>query len=306
MSPGAGPRRVQVVEVGPRDGFQREAVFVPTDLKVEVIDLLGRAGVGKIEATSFVHPEVIPQLRDAAEVLARVERRPGVRLTALVPNLRGLERALAAAVDAARLVVCVTETYNRRNVGMPVAASVAACRAMAATAAAAGLPLEVILGVAFGCPFEGEVAEDRVLDLARTFAAMGIREIGVADTVGLADPHKVRKLLERLRLELPGVALSIHLHDTRGLGLANAAAALDVGIDTLDASIGGLGGCPVAPDAAGNIATEDLVHLCHERGFETGIDLGLLRQASRRIESFLGRSLTTRLTANPNPSAARR
>ncbi len=295
----ATPPRVRVVEVGPRDGFQMESAFIPTDLKVEVIDLITASGVGKVEATSFVSPKVIPQMRDADEVLARVRRPPGVELTALVPNLKGLERAMAAGADGARLVVCVTEAYNRRNVGMSVAGSVAVCREMLALAEPAGLPLEVVLGVAFGCPLEGAVPEDRVLRLAHTFAEMGIRELAVADSVGLAHPRQVARTMGRLRRRLAGLELSLHLHDTRGLGLANAHAALEEGIDAFDASIGGLGGCPFAPGASGNIATEDLVNLCHEAGFDTGIDIDGLRRASRKVSVFLGRPLPGRVLYAP-------
>ncbi len=292
-------RRIHLIEVGPRDGFQMETAFIPTELKVEVLDLVAQAGVSKIEATSFVHPKVIPQMRDAAEVLARVHRRPGVSYTVLVPNLKGLERALEAGVDGVRLVICVTEAYNQRNVGMSVAESVAACREMLHLAAPAECPIEVILGVAFGCPLAGAVPEDRVVELALDLARIGVRELSVADSVGLAHPRQVARLTSRLRRELEGVALSLHLHDTRGLGLANAAAALDEGIDTFDASIGGLGGCPVVPGGAGNVATEDLVNLCEEMGFETGVDIAKLRRASRKVAKFLGRDLPGRLLYAP-------
>lgn len=291
--------RVRIVEVGPRDGFQMEAAFIPTELKVEIVDLITAAGVSKVEVTSFVSPKVIPQMRDAAEVLRRIRRPPGVRFTALVPNLKGLERAIVAGADGARLVVCATEAYNRRNVGMSVAESVAACREMAEIVAATDFELEVVLGVAFGCPLDGAVPEERVVRLAATFAEIGIRELGVADSVGLAHPRQVARMMGRLRREIAGVALSLHLHDTRGLGLANAYAALEAGIDAFDASIGGLGGCPVVAGATGNIATEDLVNLCEEGGFETGVDLHGLRRASRRIAGFLGRELPSRVLSTP-------
>lgn len=293
-------QKVQVVEVGPRDGFQMESTWIPTELKVEVIDLITAAGVSKVEATSFVHPRVIPQLRDADQVLARVNRRPATRLTALVPNLKGLKRALAAAVDGARLVVCVTEAYNQRNVGMSVARSLEVCRPMMELAERSDLSLEVVLGVAFGCPLEGPVAPDRVVDLAHRFVAMGARELTVADSVGLAHPRQVYDLLRRLRRELPETELSLHLHDTRGLGLANVVAALEAGVLAFDASIGGLGGCPVVAGAKGNIATEDLVNLCHEMGYETGVDLEGLRRASRKMAEFLHRELPSRLLHAPS------
>ncbi len=290
---------VEIVEVGPRDGFQMEPTFLPTELKVEVIDLIAAAGVRKVEATAFVSPKAIPQLRDAADVLARIGRPPGVHVTALVPNLKGLERAMAAGADAARLVICATEAYNRRNVGMSVEASFSALEDMLAHATAVDFPLEAVLGVAFGCPLAGPVPEDRVARLALRFAELGIRELAIADSVGLAHPRHIRRLMRRLRRELGEVELSLHLHDTRGLGLANVLAALDEGIDTFDASIGGLGGCPVVPGGTGNIATEDLVNLCEEMGLSTGIDIAKLRRASRQVAEFLGRELPGRLLAVP-------
>ena len=214
------PPRVHVVEVGPRDGFQMETAFLPTELKVELIDLLSRSGLHKIEATSFVHPKVIPQMRDAAEVLARIERRPGVLYTVLVPNLKGLRRAREAGADVARLVVCATDTYNLRNVGLSVDASLEVCREMHAEAGE--VAIEAVIGAAFGCPLEGHVPEERVVELAHRFVTLGIRELGIADSSGLAHPRQVACLMGRLKRELPGVELSLHLHDTRGLGLANA------------------------------------------------------------------------------------
>lgn len=290
------PRRVTVVEVGPRDGFQMEKTFLPTDLKVEVIDLLARAGIRKIEATSFVNPKVIPQMADAAEVIARVARVPGVAYSVLVPNVKGAERAVEAKADAIRLVVCATETYNRRNVGLSVAESMATIPPI--IAAAGGLPVEVVFGLSFGCPFEGAVPEDRVVDLAREAAAMGVREISLADSIGIANPAQVRRMVDRVRGELPpDVNLSLHIHDTRGLGLANALAALLAGIDTFDSGLGGLGGCPIFPGATGNIATEDLVNMCEEMGIETGIDLRPVREASRKVQQFLSCTLPSRVLA---------
>lgn len=283
------PERVKVVEVGPRDGFQMETQFIPTELKVELIDLISESGVSKVEATSFVHPKVIPQMRDAAEVMARIRRRPGVCYTVLVPNLKGLLRAIEAKADSARLVVCVTETYNLRNVGLSVDASLEVCREMLAEAGK--FPVEAIIAVAFGCPLEGPVPEERVCELAHRFVDLGVRELGIADSAGLAHPHQVARIMGRLKHQLPDVELSLHLHDTRGLGLANVLAALGEGIDTFDASLGGLGGCPVVTGATGNIATEDLVNLCEETGLPTGVDLDPIRQASRRMQDFLGRKL---------------
>lgn len=291
------PERVTVVEVGPRDGFQMERAFIPTEIKVEVIDRIAEAGVPKIEATSFVSPRVIPQMADADRVMASIQRRPGTSYSALVPNAKGMERAAASGLDSVRLVVCATETYNRRNVGLSIDRSMEVCRRMLDAADDSGLAVEAVLGVAFGCPFEGEVPEERVLDLARRFADLGIRELSVADSVGVAHPGQIRRLLGRLMEALPGISLSIHLHDTRGLGLANVLAALELGIDTFDSSIGGLGGCPITTVSSGNIATEDLVHMCHGMGIQTGVDLDVLREASRTVERFLGRTLPSHVLA---------
>lgn len=291
------PDRVTVVEVGPRDGFQMERAFIPTEVKVEVIDRIAEAGVPKIEATSFVSPRVIPQMADADRVMASITRSPRVTYSALVPNAKGLERAAAAGVDSVRLVVCATETYNQKNVGLSIDQSMEVCRRMLDAAGDGGPRVEAVIGVAFGCPFEGGVAEERVLDMARRFSDMEIRELSVADSVGVANPAQIGRLLGRLQETLPGVALSLHLHDTRGLGLANVLAALEVGIDTFDSSIGGLGGCPITTVSSGNIATEDLVHMCHEMGIETGVDLGVLREASRTVERLLGRTLPSHVLA---------
>ncbi len=293
----AFPERVKIVEVGPRDGFQMETAFIPTDLKVKVIDLVAEAGVSKVEATAFVSPEVIPQLRDSHEVMAGIRRRPGIRYTALVPNLKGMERALAAGVDGVRLVICATETYNQRNVGMSIAQSLEVCGQMLERAEPSGLPVEAVIAVAFGCPFEGEVSEDRVVTLARNFVDQGITELSIADSVGLANPVRIRRLLSRLQEEVPDIELSLHLHDTRGLGLANVLSALELGISAFDSSIGGLGGCPIMKGGTGNISTEDLVNMCHEMGLETGIDLDAIRRASREMERFLDRKLPSHVLA---------
>ncbi len=291
------PGKVRIVEVGPRDGFQMEGRFIPTELKVETIDRLAAAGLRDIEAVSFVHPRVIPQMADAAEVMARIVRRPQVRYLALVPNLKGAERALDAGADGLRLVVCVTETYNRNNVGLSVAESVELFGRIVRLAEPAGVPASAVLAVAFGCPFEGKVSEDRVLDLAAEFLDRGSAELGIADSAGLAHPLQVRRLLSRIQGAFPTVPKWLHLHDTRGFGIANAVAAMAEGIDTFDTSLGGLGGCPVMKGASGNVATEDLVYLCREMGIETGVDLGGVRDASRAIEAFLKRPLPSRVLA---------
>jgi hydroxymethylglutaryl-CoA lyase len=301
------PARVNIVDVGPRDGFQAEQTFIPTELKIRVIDALSAAGVRKIETTAFVHPKAVPQMADAREVLRGIERTAGVSYTVLVPNTRGAELALEQDIDGIRLVVCASETFNERNVRMSIEESIRDCEAIVKLASGGDVPVEVAIGVAFGCPFEGPTPEDRVAELARSFAEMGIRELSIADTVGMANPVQVARLMTRLQDELGGVELSLHIHNTRGLGFANVLAGLQAGIDTYDASVGGLGGCPVTPAATGNIPTEDLVNMCDEMNIETGIDIERVMKASRLVEAFLERPLPSHvLLAGTNRHAVER
>lgn len=295
------PKRVTIVEVGPRDGFQVEREFIPTELKIDVINAVARAGVRKIETSSFVSPKFVPQLADAADVFAKIDRQPGTRYTALVPNLKGAERALEAGADGVRLVMTSTETYNKKNVGMTIEQSLEVCGQILDRLRDEPMRVEAVVALAFGCPFEGPVSEDRVSELANRFADMGIRELSIADSIGLGNPRRVASTMARLLSELPEIAFSLHLHDTRGLGLANVMAALQVGIDTFDASIGGLGGCPVFPNGAGNIATEDLANLCEEMGIETGIDIEAIQKTSRRMQDFLDRKLPSRVLLAGTP-----
>jgi len=295
------PPRVTIVEVGPRDGFQIEPDFIPTEFKVEVVDAIARAGIRKIETSSFVSPRVVPQLADAAELFGAIERRPGTRYTALVPNLRGVERAIEAGADGVRLVVTTTETYNKKNVGMTVEQSLGVCRQIMERVENEPITVEAVIALAFGCPFEGPVSEDRVAELANKFVGMGIRELSIADSVGLGNPAQISKTMARLKSELDDIDLSLHLHDTRGLGLANAVAAMQVGIDTFDASIGGLGGCPVLSNGAGNIATEDLANLCAEMGIETGIDISAIQDISLKMQNYLGRQLPSKILMAGTP-----
>lgn len=286
------PTTATIVEVGPRDGFQMETTFIPTDLKVDVINRVARAGVRKVEATSFVNPKVIPQMADADEVMRRIERRPGVVYAALIPNARGARRAADAGADSLRLVVCCTETYNQRNVGMSVRQSMEQAREILGIAAAARVKSEVTLALSFGCPFEGTVPGDRVAALAGELAEIGFAEICIADSIGVANPVQMKRLMNRLRTEIGERAhLSLHLHDTRGLGLANVVSALECGIDTFDASLGGLGGCPIMVGGTGNIPTEGVVNLCEELGIATGIDIAAIQAAARLLQDFLGREL---------------
>jgi len=287
----ATPSRVTIVEVGPRDGFQMETTFIPTELKIAVIDRLAEAGISKIEATSFVSPKVIPQMEDAALVMQGLHRRPGVTYSVLVPNDKGARRAVEAQADAMRVVICASETYNRRNVGMSVSESLENCRKILDLARSNYIQAEAIVALAFGCPLEGDVPEDRVLALAGKLAEMGYSEISIADSIGLASPRRVLSMMRRLGRELPDIQFSMHIHNTRGLGLANVLAALEEGIHVFDSSLGGLGGCPVVPGGSGNIPTEDLVYMLDEMGIATGVDVEKVMVASQLIGSHLGRSL---------------
>jgi hydroxymethylglutaryl-CoA lyase len=245
---------------------------------------------------------VIPQMRDADEVMSRIRRRPGVRHGALVPNLKGAERALAAGADFLRLVLCTSETYNQKNVGMSIASSLQVLGEVVERADEAGVPVGAVLGVTFGCPFEGAISDQTVLALAREIAARGGSSLGLADSAGLANPLQVRRLVRLVRAALPDLPLWMHLHDTRGLGLANALAALEEGVVTFDTSFGGLGGCPIMRGASGNIATEDFVYLCHEMGVSTGVDLDLVREVSNVMVGFLGHGLPSRILAAGTPA----
>ncbi len=296
------PEAATIVEVGPRDGFQMEREFIPTDLKVKTIDAVIAAGIRKLEATSFVSPKVIPQMADAAEVMRRIARHPGVVCVALVPNLRGAENAIAAGADAVKLVICASETYNRRNVGLTVDQSVAMLQEMKSKAAS--VSVELVIAVSFGCPLEGPIDPEAVVRLAGRAVEIGIRHISIADSAGFAHPSAVSRMMRRLQWEFGGIEWSLHLHDTRGLGLCNVFAGLDEGVTMFDASIGGLGGCPVVAGATGNIATEDLVHLLDETGIRTGVDVEAIMNASREIQAFLGRPLPSHVLAAGTRAAA--
>lgn len=290
------PRRVRVIEVGPRDGFQMEERFIPTELKVEIVEALAASGLPEIEAVSFVHPKVIPQMRDAADVMEQVHRRPGVVYSALVPNLKGAERALEAGADALHVVICASETYNRKNVGLSVDESIAELGRIAELVAGA-VPVCATLAVTFGCPFEGQLPDHRLMELAIHLQEQGIDELGLADSAGLGYPVLVRRILRRVKEELPGLPLRMHLHDTRGLGLANAFVALEEGVEAFDTSLGGLGGCPIMRSASGNIPTEDFSNMCHELRIATGVTVAGVCAASRRMQEFLERTLPSRVLA---------
>jgi hydroxymethylglutaryl-CoA lyase len=287
------PRRARIREVGPRDGFQNEPETISTADKIRLIDMLSASGLERMEITSFVRPDVIPQLSDAAEVLAEVQRRDGVAFSVLIPNERGLERALEMRerFDEASVFLSASESHNRANVNRSIEESIAGLERTIATARDAGLRCEVVVSVSFGCPYEGEVPPERVFAIAERLAAAGCAEVGFGDTTGMANPRQVREFFAAARERLPGVELTAHFHNTRGQGLANVLAALEEGIESFESSFGELGGCPVPPGSTGNVSTEDAVSMMHEMGIETGIELPALIEASRAAQDVLGRSL---------------
>jgi hydroxymethylglutaryl-CoA lyase len=285
------PPRVTVCEVGPRDGFQIEPAWIPTELKVEVIDRLSAAGLPRIEATSFVRPDVVPQMRDAEAVMARIRRRPGTVYSALVPNDKGAVRAVDAGVGELHTVLSASESHNLANVNMTVAQSLERLRAVMAVAARAGVPVSAGVATAFGCPFEGEVPLGRLEAVARALVEMGARSISLADTTGRAHPRQVGETFAHLRPRFPEVHWGLHTHDTRAMAIPNVLAAMLEGVTTFDASIGGLGGCPFAPGASGNACTEDLVHCLLAMGVETGVDLDRLLETARRVRELVGHEL---------------
>lgn len=285
------PARVTICEVGTRDGFQIEPDFIATEQKVEVVDLLSEAGVPRIEVTSFVHPKAVPQLRDAEAVMARIRRRPGTRYAALVPNEKGAVRAVDAGVDAIHTVLSASESHNLANVNMTIAESIERLRAVLQVAAGAGVPVTCGISTSFGCPFEGEVPLARLESVVARLADAGARAFGLADTTGMANPRQVARVLEHLLPRFPEVEWSLHTHDTRAMAIPNILAAMDCGLTAFDSSIGGLGGCPFAPGASGNVCSEDLVHCLHAMGVDTGIDLDRLIAVSRRVQEIVGRPL---------------
>jgi hydroxymethylglutaryl-CoA lyase len=296
------PKSVRIREVGPRDGFQNEPEVIETDVKVALIDALGRTGLRRLEVTSFVRADVIPQLADAAEVLQAVDIPPSVSRSVLIPNEHGLERAFEVRdrFDEINVFMSASETHNRKNVNRSVEESLTGLERVLTTARDAGLRCEAVISVAFGCPYEGRVDPDRVFAIAARLAAAGAQEIGFGDTTGMANPVQVREFFAAAQARLAGVELTAHFHNTRGQGLANVYAALEAGIASFESSFGELGGCPVPPGATGNIATEDLVSMLHEMGVHTGIDLPALLACSRLVQQHLGRPLGSHtLVAGP-------
>src|SRR3954447_15210069 len=293
------PERISLREVGPRDGLQNEAP-VPTTSKVALIDALSRTGVGRIEAVSFVHPNAIPSMADAAEVWAAVERSPEVRYSALVPNLRGAQRALDAGFREIEVVVSVSDTHNRKNVNRTTEESLDDIAALIELVHGQGRPVQVIVATAWGCPYEGDVPVERVLATADRAVREGADGVSLGDRTGMATPSRVTRLVGGFRSAHPDASPNLHFHNTRGAGLANVLAALELGVSDFDASVGGLGGCPYAPGATGNIATEELVHMVEDMGVATGVDLEAMIEVAAQAEALVGRTLPSQvLRAGP-------
>ena len=290
------PEKVTICEVGPRDGLQNERVNVPTAGKIRLIEALAKTGLCRMEATSFVSPKWIPNLADAEGVLAGVRRGEGVTYAALAPNLKGLERAVASKVDELVIFMSASESHNQKNINKSMAQALETYREVAARAKQAGLKLKAALSTCFGCPYEGDVDPAVVVRISEALIAMGVDEVGISDTTGMANPRQVHSLVSRVVEQIPLEKLSLHFHDTRGAGLANVLAGLQVGVTIYDGSVGGLGGCPYAKGASGNIATEDLVHMLHEMGIETGVDLDELIECARLAQGLVGRSLDARVS----------
>ena len=287
-------RRITIVEVGPRDGLQNERALVPTADKIELINRLSAAHLPVIEVSAFVSPRWVPQMADAADVFAGITRAPGIRYTALVPNLAGLDRAVAAGVTEIAVFAASTETFSRKNINQSIDESLATYAQVCGRAHAAGLRVRGYLSTAFGCPFEGAVAPGRVADVAARLADLGVFEVAISDTIGIAHPGQVPRVLEAVLTRVPVHQLALHFHDTRGTALANVLASLPYGIATFDASAGGLGGCPYAPGAAGNLATDDLIYMLDGLGLETGVSLAGVTDASTFIASKIDHRLPSR------------
>jgi hydroxymethylglutaryl-CoA lyase len=280
------PEEVEIIEVGPRDGFQNLPDFIETALKVHMIERLIQAGIQRMEVTSFVHPKAVPQMRDANEVLQAV-RRDGCQCLAMVPNLIGAERALEAGADMLNLVISASESHNRSNVRRSVDDSLRSFGAVLDLAERSGIPVRASVATAFGCPFEGEVPIDNVVRVGRELVEMGCVELNLCDTTGMANPRQVARLARRVLEEFGDIGIAMHFHNTRGAGTANLLSAMQSGVVSFETSFGGLGGCPFAPGAAGNVCTEDAVHMLHEMGIATHVDLPRLLDAVRQAEHTL-------------------
>jgi hydroxymethylglutaryl-CoA lyase len=285
---------ITVVEVGPRDGLQNEHAAVSTADKIEFVNRLTQTNLPVIEVSAFVGPKWVPQMADAAEVFAGIARRAGTRYTALVPNLAGLDRAMAARVNEVAVFAASTETFSRKNINQSIDESLIVYKQVCDRARAAGVRVRGYLSTAFGCPFEGDVAPERVAEIAARLAALGVFEVAVSDTIGIAHPGQVPRVLDAVLARVPVDQVALHFHDTRGTALANVLAALPYGITTFDASAGGLGGCPYAPGAAGNLATDDLIYMLDGLGLDTGVSLAALSDASAFIATKIDHPLPSR------------
>ena len=301
--------RIYMHDVAPRDGFQNEKIFIETEQKIAIIDALSHCGFAKIEATSFTSPKAIPALRDAEEVMHRIERQPGVEYTVLIPNVRGAERALACGIDEANLVMSVSETHNRANLRMTREQSCGQLNQIIEALRGADVAVNVSLSTVFGCPMEGDIVESDVLHLVEHFARQGVKRITLCDTTGMAFPSQVRQLCRIARASFPEITFTLHFHNTRGLAQSNVLAAIDAGVDRFDASLGGLGGCPYAPGASGNACTEEVVHMLELEGFDTGINLPKLLAVSARLPDLVQHDIPSqilkaghRLTIHPAPA----
>lgn len=286
---------VRIVEVGPRDGLQNERASLTTSDKIRFVDLLSRAGLAAIEVTAFVSPRWVPQMADAAEVVRGIERRPGTIYSALVPNMTGLTRAREAGIDEGAVFTAASETFSRRNINRGIEESLVEYAEVIGAARAIGMRMRGYISTCFGCPYEGRVPAKRVADIAERLVGMGAYEAVLSDTIGIAHPGQVREVLRAVKRRVPVERLALHFHDTRGTGLANVLAGLDEGVVTFDASAGGLGGCPYAPGAAGNLGTEDLVYVLDGLGIQTGVHLPAIVRASEFIENRLDHQLPSRV-----------
>lgn len=292
---------VRIVEVGPRDGLQNEKSVIPTQARVDFIDALADAGLTTIEVGAFVHPKWVPQMAGTAEVWELIERRTGVDYPVLVPNMKGLERALEVGVESIAIFTAASDGFNQKNINMTVAESLESYQPVAERARAEGLKIRGYVSTACGCPYDGNVEPERVLEVAARVLDLGCYEVSIGDTIGVGTPTQVQGLVDLLLQVIPRDRLAMHFHDTRGMAVANTLAALEVGVTTFDASAGGLGGCPYAPGASGNVATEDLVYLFHSLGVETGVDLDKLIHASDHVAPYLDHPLPGKYLQSVRP-----
>ncbi len=288
------PPEITIYEVGPRDGLQNESRMVPTEDKIRLIDALSETGLRAIEITSFVNPKWIPQLADGAQVARTIHRKPGVAYSALVPNRQGLDAAMAAGMREVAVFMSASETHNKKNVNKTIAETLAAFRETVPPALAAGLKVRAYVSTVYGCPYEGAVDPAKALELCRALRALGCYQVSLGDTIGVANPRQVRDVLGRVLAEIPPAEVAVHFHDTRGTALANILVAVEMGITTVDAALGGLGGCPYAPGASGNVSTEDVVYMLEGMGVRTGIDLDKLVDCGRLASTFVGHEVPSK------------